>query len=195
MMAFSRAWDETFPPDTQVANLLGQDIRNFKTDIRERLVAFAAGPIADQPTPDAVFGSANDGVMYFATDTGHVFRWNGSAWVDITTLFFAPIPTGPADSGHFFRGDSTWANTLVGDLTVTDLIATANVIANAVNATGAITADNFVATNGIGNTVSRGGETGNFVISGNNVNITFQSDGTNLDLYINGVFVKHVALF
>lgn len=77
---FDRAWDETFPPDTQLANLLGQDIRDFKTDIRERLSGIS-GTLANRPANmDAVFA----GMLYFAIDTSQIFRWNGSAWIFVS---------------------------------------------------------------------------------------------------------------
>lgn len=82
-MAYDRVWDETFPPDSQQANQLGLDIRNFKTDVRERIASFGADVLANRPTPEASFA----GVTYFATDTGQIFRWTGAAWTDITTDF------------------------------------------------------------------------------------------------------------
>lgn len=85
---FDRVFDETFPPDTQAANLLGQDIRNLKTDIRERF-ALISGTFANRPTNmDATFGGAGYGMLYFATDTHQVFQWNGGGWVDVTALLF-----------------------------------------------------------------------------------------------------------
>jgi hypothetical protein len=102
---FDRAWDETFPPDTQLANLLGQDIRNFKTDIRERL-SLISGTLANRPTNlDAVFGGASFGMIYFSTDTSQIFQWNGSAWNQINgniitqpgQLNVAPNVTGQDD--------------------------------------------------------------------------------------------------
>ena len=83
-MAFTRNWDETFPPHTQAANLLGQDIRNLKEDIRERIAALS-GLFADRPalgdmiTDWSSYGG--NGVLYFATDTGAVYQWDGAAWV------------------------------------------------------------------------------------------------------------------
>jgi hypothetical protein len=80
---FDRAFDETFPPDTQLANLLGQDLRNLKTDLRERF-ALLAGTFANRPTNmDAAFGGAGYGVLYFTTDTGVIYQWNGAAWVAV----------------------------------------------------------------------------------------------------------------
>jgi hypothetical protein len=77
---FDRVWDETFPPDTQAANLLGQDIRNFKIDIRER-ISLISGTLANRPTPDASWGGVGFGMLYFATDTSVIYQWNGAAWV------------------------------------------------------------------------------------------------------------------
>lgn len=87
---FDRAWDETFPPDTQLANLLGQDIRNFKTDIRERL-SLIGGTFTNRPANmDAIYGGSGFGILYFATDTNQIFQWNGSAWITVS-LFHAEV--------------------------------------------------------------------------------------------------------
>ena len=117
-MAFTRAWDETFPPDTQLANLLGLDIRQFKEDTRERLRDFGAGDIADRPTPEAVFGNANTGVTYYSVDENKLYRWNGTSWVDATQLsrFFidfatVAIPGGGGDGNSVILP----ANTLVAN--------------------------------------------------------------------------------
>ena len=82
---FDAVWDETSPPDTQAANLLGLDIRNTKRDIRERL-ALLSGTLANRPTPDANWGGVGYGVLYFSTDTAQVFQWSGAAWVDVTSF-------------------------------------------------------------------------------------------------------------
>lgn len=105
-MAYAQPWNETFPPDTQAANLLGDDIRDFKVAIRERVQSFAAGTLGTRPTPEAVW----IGVMYFATDTGQVFRWNGATWDDITSDFFVSAGSAPflADYvSHTNTGTST----------------------------------------------------------------------------------------
>jgi hypothetical protein len=83
---FDHVWDLTQPPDTQLANLLGQDIRNLKDDIMQRL-SLLSGTFANRPTPEtvnAVWGGAGFGLLYFATDTQQLFQWNGAAWVQIT---------------------------------------------------------------------------------------------------------------
>jgi hypothetical protein len=78
-MAYTNTWDETAPADTSLASLVGQDIRTFKLDIRER-VAQMSGTLANRPTPEAAWA----GLLYFATDTDQAFQWNGNAWVGVT---------------------------------------------------------------------------------------------------------------
>ena len=85
---FDHAWDITQPPDTQLANLLGLDIRNLKDDIMQRF-AILSGNIADRPTLETVnatWGGTTNGVLFFSLDEGKVYRWNGSAWVDVTAM-------------------------------------------------------------------------------------------------------------
>lgn len=86
-MAFTNTWDDTQPPDTQTANLLGQDIRNLKLDIMQRMAAFGIGLSGSIQNPDAstnaVFGTPNQGVLYYAYDTGQIFQWNGSSWTQV----------------------------------------------------------------------------------------------------------------
>lgn len=49
-------------------------------------MALLSGTLANQPANmDASFGGAGFGVLYFATDTGQIFQWNGAAWVDVTS--------------------------------------------------------------------------------------------------------------
>jgi hypothetical protein len=84
-MPFTNSFDNTFPPDTQLANQLGADIRNFKLDIQERLAA-DSGPLQARPdySQDAQ-PSKWTGRLYFATDTKQTFRWNGTGWDDVTS--------------------------------------------------------------------------------------------------------------
>lgn len=86
---FTNNWDVTFPPDTQLANLLGQDLRNVRVDVMQRL-SLLSGTLANRPTPETVnatWGGAGFGLLYFATDTSQIFQWSGSAWVDISSSF------------------------------------------------------------------------------------------------------------
>src|SRR5882724_1531588 len=84
---FTNNWDTTFPPDTQLANLLGQDLRNFRTDVMERM-SLLSGTFANRPTPEVInasWGGAGYGLLYFSTDNNKIYQWNGAAWVDITS--------------------------------------------------------------------------------------------------------------
>lgn len=85
-MGFTNSWDDTFPPDTQAANQLGADLRNFRVDTRERMSAMS-GNDADKPNFEVGFA----GVLWFATDTGKIYRWNGSSWLDVTALIIAAV--------------------------------------------------------------------------------------------------------
>src|SRR5258707_48915 len=85
---FTNVWDITEPPDTQLANLLGQDIRGLKNDIMQRM-ALISGTLANRPTPetvDATWGGSGYGLLFFATDTGQTFQWNGAGWVVVSFL-------------------------------------------------------------------------------------------------------------
>jgi hypothetical protein len=89
-MAWTDTWDDTLPLDSSAASLLGADLRSLKLDIQQRM-----GAITGTSTSLPPFGSDAQpinwtGVVCFATDNGHVYRWSGSAWVDITSTFFAP---------------------------------------------------------------------------------------------------------
>lgn len=84
---YDNAWNEANPTDAQLANLLGQTLRSLKVDIRERM-ALLSGTFANRPANlDASFGGANYGLLFFATDTGHIYNWTGAAWTDLTSVF------------------------------------------------------------------------------------------------------------
>lgn len=89
-MPFTDVWDITQPPDTQVANLLGQDLRNLKLDIMQRVSAMS-GVLANRPIPETA--NANwTGLLYFSTDTNQIFQWSGAAWVDVSASFILKSP-------------------------------------------------------------------------------------------------------
>lgn len=102
--SFDHAWDITQPPDTQLANLLGQDIRNLKDDIMQRM-SLLSGTLANRPTPEilnAIWGGTGFGLLYFSTDTSQIFQWSGSVWVDITANF-STQPIAPGGSSGFSK--------------------------------------------------------------------------------------------
>lgn len=83
-MAFTEAFDVTFPPDTQQANLLGLDIRNAKLDIQQRMAAIS-GLDASKPNFAGDTQAANwNGILFFATDTAKVYQFNNPSWTDVT---------------------------------------------------------------------------------------------------------------
>jgi hypothetical protein len=82
----TNVWDITQPQDTELANLLGQNLRDLKNDIMQRM-ALLSGVLASRPTPETVnatWGGAGFGLIFISTDTNQIFQWNGAAWVDIT---------------------------------------------------------------------------------------------------------------
>ena len=85
-MPFTEVFDPAFPPDTQAANQLGLDIRNFKTDIAQRLAAMT-GSIGTPPSFENVFA----GVPFFNTTTGKVYQFTGSGFTEITPLILSNI--------------------------------------------------------------------------------------------------------
>lgn len=79
-MAITRAWDETAPADNTLANLLGQDIRFAKQDLRERMedtlvnpgTWSASGPGVDPVIRPAVLGNVVTKKMIFHWSTFRV---------------------------------------------------------------------------------------------------------------------------
>src|SRR5882762_9182701 len=127
--AFTNVWDTTFPPDTQAANLLGQDLRNFRTDVMQRM-SLLSGTFANRPTPETVnatWGGAGYGLLYFSTDTGQIFQWNGAAWTDTTSSFQAIKVVFRDNIAHVHTGDTT-----------TDVIYTVPIIGNSMGLNGII---------------------------------------------------------
>ena len=83
-MAFTNNYDVTFPPDTQQANQLGADLRNLALNVQQRMAAIS-GLDAAKPSFGTDIQPLNwTGILFFATDTGNVYRWTGAAWVQVT---------------------------------------------------------------------------------------------------------------
>lgn len=109
-MAYTNVWTTAAPLDTQAANQGAVDFRATKLDVMQRIASFGAGLLAARPTPEATSASADwTGVMYWATDTQQVFRWNGASWDDIsadipnvnppTVIFENLVPINVVDDG------------------------------------------------------------------------------------------------
>jgi hypothetical protein len=57
-------------------------------------LSLLSGTLANRPTPEVVnatWGGVGFGLLYFSTDTGQVFQWNGAAWADISPSFSGPL--------------------------------------------------------------------------------------------------------
>ena len=94
-MAFSQPWNENDPADTDLANQLGDDIRDLKLQVRERVDLEHFFPLTDnattgfhrqgsahpfyQGTPPANNPDA-PGAIWFNSTTGAVSRDNGATW-------------------------------------------------------------------------------------------------------------------
>lgn len=86
-MGFTNVFDITQPPDTQLANQLGLDLRNLALNIQQRM-AVISGLSTGMPDFAADAQPANwNGVLFFATDNGHIYQFNNPNWTDITTDF------------------------------------------------------------------------------------------------------------
>jgi hypothetical protein len=121
---FTNVWDITTPADTQLANLLGQDIRNLKNDTMQRM-SLLSGTLANRPTPETVnatWGGTGFGLLYFSTDSGQIFQWSGSGWTDISGSFF-----GSASSVRRFSDVTSYSYTS-GTNTTTGITVPAGVI-------------------------------------------------------------------
>lgn len=86
--SFTNNWDQTFPLDTELANLIGANLRQLRVDVMQRM-SLLSGTLANRPTPEivnATWGGAGFGLIYFATDTQQIFQWNGAVWNQIFTI-------------------------------------------------------------------------------------------------------------
>lgn len=113
-MAYTRVWNEAFPPDTQAANQLGNDIRQAKVDLRERMTF--SGLLGNRPTPEASFA----GLIYLATDVAKLYRWSGTAWVDITSSVSNPLT--------LYRGGVVQKTGVLGQQQVYNYLIPANTV-------------------------------------------------------------------
>jgi hypothetical protein len=87
---YDNTWSNTSPPDTQLANQLGADLRAFRLDASERMQMI--GTFAARPSNlESVFGGGAIGFLYIAYDTSQIFQWGGGSWNDVTKSFFQGI--------------------------------------------------------------------------------------------------------
>jgi len=88
-MAFTNVYDDTFPADTELANLIGANLRQIRLDVQQRM-AVISGLDAAKPNfaGDTQPGNWN-GILFFATDSGKIYQFNNPTWTDVTTSFIA----------------------------------------------------------------------------------------------------------
>jgi hypothetical protein len=114
-MPFTNIWDDTFPPDTQLANLLGQDLRNFRLDTQQRMAAIS-GLDAAKPNFAGDAQPANwNGILFFATDTGITYQWNNPSWINVTGSIGSASGVKrltAAASGTLASGQTIWSFTI-----------------------------------------------------------------------------------
>jgi hypothetical protein len=94
-MAFSEIYDITFPPDTQAANQLGLDIRNFKNDIAQRIANLSGISLA--AAEGLGFESAFYGAPFIDASTGKIYNV-GATFPELTQLTGASIFTETAST-------------------------------------------------------------------------------------------------
>jgi hypothetical protein len=126
-MAFSNLWDQTFPPDTQLASLGGADLRQLRVDTQQRMAAIS-GLDAAKPAFGADAQPAQwNGILFFATDTGNIYQFNNPSWTNVTSSFL-------------FRNNALKAinQTTHTGTTTLDTIYSLTVPGNAIGATGRV---------------------------------------------------------
>src|SRR5436853_7423259 len=83
-MPFTNIFDVTFPADIQLANLLGQELRNLALNVQQ-LMAAISGLDAAKPAFGSDTQPANwNGILFFALDTGKVYQFNNPSWTEVT---------------------------------------------------------------------------------------------------------------
>ena len=159
-MPFTNVFDNTFPPDTQAANLLGQDIRMLKLDLQQRM-AVISGVDASKPNfAGDLQPAAWNGILFFAVDTGKIYQFNNPAWSDVTVaLLGASLPRQVATFNQYFTASVPY--TTIFNVVIAGIYSVAlSAILSTLTGAGVVTTTyNFAWSNG---TRSFGGGAGSF---------------------------------
>jgi hypothetical protein len=91
-MPFTNLWDQTFPPDTQLASQGGADLRQLRVDTQQRMAAISGLDAAKPNFAGDTQPASWNGILFFATDTGKIYQFNNPSWTDVTATFKAPSP-------------------------------------------------------------------------------------------------------
>jgi len=94
-MNFSEIYDPTFPPDTQASNQLGLDIRNFKTDIAQRIASLSGITVASAEALG--FETVFYGAPFIDAATGRVYTV-GATFTELTQFLGASLFTETAST-------------------------------------------------------------------------------------------------
>jgi hypothetical protein len=86
-MAFTNIWDQTFPQDSAKANQLGVFLRQFKLDMQQRMAAISGVDTARPAFARDLQPASWNGLLFFALDSGRVYRFQNPAFIDLTLLF------------------------------------------------------------------------------------------------------------
>lgn len=82
-MAFTNIYDDTFPADTELANLIGANLRQVRLDVQQRM-AVISGLDAAKPAFGSDAQPANwNGVLFFATDSLKVYQFANPSWTQV----------------------------------------------------------------------------------------------------------------
>lgn len=124
-MGFTNLYDDTFPADTELANLIGANLRQVRLDVQQRM-AVISGLDASKPAFSADVQPANwNGILFFATDTGRIYQFTNPNFVDITSSFLAVNPPLRDTSAHNNTGNTS--QNLLSTLTMTKACSTTQV--------------------------------------------------------------------
>jgi hypothetical protein len=86
-MAFTNVYDDTFPPDVQLASQGAADLRQVRLDVQERMAAISGLDAAKPNFAGDTQPVKWNGILFFATDTGKIYQFNNPSWTDVTNSF------------------------------------------------------------------------------------------------------------
>ncbi len=88
-MAFTNTYDVTFPPNTQAASQGAADMQEIQLNVQQRMAAIS-GVSTAMPNFAGDAQPANwNGILFFATDNGHIYQFSNPTWVDVTAAFLS----------------------------------------------------------------------------------------------------------
>ena len=83
-MAFTNTWDDAFPTDTELANLIGANLRQLRVDTQQRMAAISGLDAARPNFAGDTQPNSWNGILYFATDSGRTWVFSNPTWIEVT---------------------------------------------------------------------------------------------------------------